>query len=156
MGFSFIHIDYIVCIAVFPKHCTCKSTWLFQLPNRCACNHSPDDGHFGESQYFYYYGHCIVSILIRVPFYTCVIISLGYLEEESLSLRLSVFYTLIHIIKMSIGKAAQIHFTVTVSENTISLYTGQYSYLSVLARWWAKTVLNYCFNLHVVLISWFP
>lgn len=52
----------------------------------------------------------VVSRLIKVPFHTCVIISLGYLEEESLSLRLSAFYILIHTIKMSIGKAVQIYF----------------------------------------------
>lgn len=56
------------CVDIFPNLCTCKSTSLFQLPNRCTCNHSPDDGHFGESQYFYYYEQCYSEPPYKGPF----------------------------------------------------------------------------------------
>ena len=50
----------------------------------------------------------IVSIFVKVLFCTGASISLGYIEEGSLSLRVSAFFILIHTIKMSVRKTVQI------------------------------------------------
>lgn len=50
----------------------------------------------------------IVSIFVKVLFCTGASISLGYIEEESLSLQVSAFLILIHTIKMSVRETVQI------------------------------------------------
>ena len=70
----------------------------------------------------------IVSILVKVICCICASISLGYLEEESLSFRVSAPYILIHAIQMSVqiyshgNKCKRIPFACILTKIEISAF----------------------------------